>query len=178
MPKLTGKLAKKVDKAEAVHGFGLITPGKYFAQLAAVPLEKDKNEDVVWACEFKNLRSVSDIETPVPGRQWWRLTHPHEGPTPPNQDEKKWETAQTIRVGQLKAFFEAFGYEVEDTDTDEIINEKAWCVLTIGTRKIQQGPRMGEVVNDVKDIESPDDFGDVPEIDDEAGDSFNDETPF
>lgn len=165
MPKLEKKLAKQVEKTAPTHGFALLTPGKYFGTLAAVTVETDRNDTTVWACEFKDLFQVESRE-PASGRQWLRISHPNDD-VPEGKDPKKWATAQELNAGRLAAFFEAFGY-TPDSDTDEMIGEKA--ILTIGIRTIQQGARTGEKVNDVKDIEAIPEDEEAPEAEDSGSD--------
>lgn len=160
MPKLDKKLAKRVEKTEPTHGFGLITPGKYFGTLKDVKIESDKNDSVVWVFVFADLFSVESSE-PAAGQQWYRITLPNDN-VPDGHDAKKWATAQDINAGRLAALFEAFGY-TPDSDTDELLGEKA--VITIGVRTIDKGARTGEKVNNVNDIEAIDEdvHGEAPE---------------
>lgn len=169
MPKLNKKVAKAVDKAEAVHGFSLLTPGKYFAKLTEVKADTTKDGAPMWVAEFSDLRPV-DGGDKVPGRQWWNLNLPQDDmPKSYDKGADKWEASQRMATGRLKAFFEAFGYEV-DSDTDEMLGEVA--VLTIGIRTIQQGARQGDKANTINDIESVDEFGGAPETDGDDEDAF------
>lgn len=161
MPKLNKKMAKAVDKSEATHGFALLTPGKYFAKLSDVRADETKDKNPMWVAEFKDLRSVTDTESSIPGRQWWNLNLPLDEMPANYKNPEKFDQAQDLSRGRLKAFFEAFGYEVE-SDTDEMLGEVA--VITIGIRTIQQGARTGEKVNTINDIESADEFGDVEDV--------------
>jgi len=161
MPKLSKKLTKQVDKAEAVHGYGLLTPGKYWARLAKVEAGTNRGGEV-WAWEFDQLHTVDDDEK-VAGRQWYRTNMPKDE-MPSDADPKKFQTAQEMALGRLKAAFEAFGYTT-DTDTDEMIGE--WAVITVAIRTIKEGPRSGEKTNEVTDIEDPEEYGDHPEVEEE-----------
>ena len=156
MPKLSKKIVKRVAEAEATHGFKLIPPGKYFARLAGVEAKQTKDDNPMWVAEFKDIFSIDGEKQP--GRQWWNLNLPLDpDDVPAGKDAQKWATAQSLSEGRLKAFFEGFGYS-EDSDTDEMINEVA--VITIGIRKITQGNRTGEDVNQINDIEPTDDYED------------------
>lgn len=175
MPKLDKKTAGTVEKEDAVHGgdFAPIKPGKYLARLSEVEVQDDLNkyDAAQWSAEFDNLRSLEDLDEPVPGRQWLRLTLPTSN-TPHPAYEKgptQWEKYQKMLRGRLKAFFEAFGY-TSDSDTDEMIGE--WAVITVAIETAQAGKREGQPVNVVKDItEVPEDI-DIPEIDDDGDDKF------
>lgn len=155
MPKLSKKLTKQVDEAEATHGYQLIKPGKYFCKLGGVEVKQTKEDNPMWVAEFKDIYSLDGERQQ--GRQWWNLNLPIEGDAPADKDPKKWADAQRLSKGRLKAFFEAFGYSV-DSDTDEMIGEVA--VITIGIRKISQGARTGEDANQINDIEATDDYED------------------
>jgi hypothetical protein len=110
-----------------------------------------------------------------PGRQWYNLNLPTTD-TPPDDYEprgrekdpvKAWKSYQELCAGRLKSFFEAFGYS-EDSDTDEMIGERA--VLTIGIRTIQNGPKKGQdtnTVNAVAPLDSVDWADEVGEGDDD-----------
>lgn len=176
MPKLDKKIAKKVDKAEAIKGgnFEPIKPGKYLARLNEVDSTTTAAGGEMWVAEFTelvNLRSKAS----APGRQWLNLNLPSvDGKMPkgyqpkkPGADpEKAWATRQSMAEGGLKAFFEAFGFEV-DSDTDEMVGE--YAVIIVGVRTIQQGARKGERANQVNGIEPlPDDF-DLDTFLEEAG---------
>lgn len=156
MPQLPKKIAKNVESAEAVHGFSLLTPGKYFARLLAVRADETNDGNPMWVAEFDQLHSVVD-KSKAPGRQWWNLNLPLSEMPANYRNPDKFEQAQEMSLGRLKAFFEAFGYEV-DSDTDEMLGEIA--VISVGIRTIQNGARTGEKVNSVNDIQSADEFGD------------------
>lgn len=173
MPKLNQGLAQAVGEAEAVHGFGLIEPGKYVARLAEVRADTTSAGNPMWVCEFQDIRTLDGQR--VPGRQWWNLNLPLDPNTPPANYEKgpeKWAQAQGLSAGRLKAFFDAFGY-TSDSDTEEMIGEEA--VITIGVRTIQQGARQGEKANQINDIEPLSKFG-VEAT--EATSSYADDTPW
>jgi hypothetical protein len=150
MPKLSAKDRKKVDKATAVSGeFEPLKPGKYVATLSGVETKKSNAGNPMWVAEFEEIHSLDGEKQP--GRQWYNLNLPTTD-TPPDDYEKtaeKWEQYQRLCEGRLKAFFEAFGYEV-DSDTDEFVGER--CVLVVGVRTIQSGPRAGEATNSVNGV--------------------------
>lgn len=150
MPKLSAKDRKKVEKSKAVSGdFEPLKPGKYVAQLDEVVAKKSNAGNPMWVAEFSEIHSLDGEKQP--GRQWYNLNLPTTD-TPPDDYDKtaeKWEQYQRLCEGRLKAFFEAFGYEV-DSDTDEFIGER--CVLTIGVRTITKGERAGEPTNSVNGV--------------------------
>lgn len=150
MPKLSAKDRKKVDKAQAVSGeFEPLKPGKYVATLASVEAKKSNAGNPMWTAEFEEIHSLDGEKQP--GRQWYNLNLPTTD-TPPDDYEKteeKWVQYQRLSEGRLKAFFEAFGYEV-DSDTDEFIGER--CVIIVGVRTIQKGERAGESTNSVNGV--------------------------
>ena len=156
MPKLSKKHQKSAAAAEIPGGgFPLLEPGKYIATLAKVEAKTSQAGNPVWNAEFEDITSL-DGET-FPGRQWYNLnlpldTMPESYRPDDAQDvrEKKWGQYQNLSNGRLHGFFEAFGFTV-DSDTDEMIGEKA--LLTIGVGNIQKGPRAGEETNQVNDIE-------------------------
>lgn len=177
MPKLAAKDRKKVGKAEANNGgFEPISPGKYVATLSAVEAKNSANGNAMWVAEFSDITSLDG--TAQPGRQWMNIMLPID--TMPDdygndkgwsdsQKEEKWEQYQSLTAGRIKAFFEAFGYEV-DSDTDEMIGDKA--IIQIGIRTIQKGERAGQKANQVNGIFP---LGDV---DVESGDGGKSEDDF
>lgn len=155
MPKLAAKTRKAVEKAEAVSGgFELIKPGKYIAELSNVEAKTSNAGNPVWSAEFNEIHSLDGERQP--GRQWYNLNLPQdnmpEDYKPKNSKKspaEAWESYQSLCNGRLKAFFEAFGFSV-DSDTDEMIGER--CVLQIGQRTIQNGPKKGEDTNTVNGV--------------------------
>ena len=175
MPKLAAKDRKKVKKAEAVSGgFEPLKPGKYVAQLSAVEAKNSAAGNPMWVAEFDEIHDLDGERQP--GRQWYNLNLPTTD-TPPDgytgkgkkSPEESWAQYQELCAGRLKAFFEAFGY-TEDSDTDEMIGERA--VIQIGIRTIQNGPRTGETTNSVNGVLPLD------SVDYEGGDDDDDEDDF
>lgn len=150
MPKLAVKDRKKVEKAQAVGGgFEPYKPGKYVATLSAVEAKNSSAGNPMWVAEFEDITNLDGDK--MPGRQWYNLNLPTT-PTPPEgyaKGKEKWEQYQDLCSGRIKAFFETFGFTV-DSDTDEMIGEK--CVIRIGIRTIQNGPKAGEQTNSVDGI--------------------------
>lgn len=158
MPKLNKALAKAAAEAEPTHGFGLLPAGKYVARLSGVEAKSTNKGDPMWVAEFSDLRAL-DTGEKASGRQWWNLNIPLDANDVPADYEKgpeKWAQAQSLSLGRLTAFFDAFGYET-GSDTDEMIGEEA--VITVGIRTIQGGNRSGEKANEVRDIESLEKYG-------------------
>lgn len=155
MPKLAKKVSTKVEKAEAVSGgFELLKPGKYVAELSNVEAKLSAAGNPVWSAEFSEIHALDGERQP--GRQWYNLNLPQEKMPedykPKNSKkspEEAWESYQNLCHGRLKAFFEAFGFSA-DSDTDEMIGER--CVLQIGVRTIQNGPKKGEDTNTVNGV--------------------------
>lgn len=170
------KLAKKHQKAAAAAdipggGFTLLEPGKYIARLSKVEAKTSQAGNPVWNAEFDEITGL-DGES-YPGRQWLNLNLPIDTMPDtyrPDDDEatrvKKWDSYQALSAGRLHGFFEAFGFTV-DSDTDEMIGEKA--LLTIGIGTIQRGPKAGDETNQVNHIEP---LGDVDASDDDDDDEF------
>lgn len=152
MPKLAAKIKKKVEKAQAVSGeFEPLAPGKYVAVLNEVEAKSSAAGNPMWVAEFGDIRDM-DGES-QPGRLWYNLNLPTTD-TPPDdyaKGEEKWKQYQRLCEGRIKAFFEAFGYEV-DSDTDEMVGEEV--VLIVGVRTISNGPRAGERTNSVNGVKS------------------------
>ena len=147
MPKMDTKTRAKAEKAEAVTGsFEPIPTGKYLADLRAVEAKKSQAGNPIWTWEFDNIRDLKG--TAFPGRQWFTSTLPLDK-MPADANKDKWETAQRLSAGRLKAVFEAFGYSL-DSDTDEMLGETV--VLQVGIETIKQGPKMGERTNRVRAI--------------------------
>ena len=179
MPKLAAKTRKKVAKAEAIGGgeFEPLEPGKYIAELAEVEAKTSNAGNPMWVATFEEIHDLDGERQP--GRQWYNLNLPID--TMPDDynparlrkgqtREDSWENYQRMCEGRLKAFFEAFGYDV-DSDTDEMIGEK--CVIIIGVRTIKQGARAGEKTNSVNGV-APLDSVDYEggDEDGEGGDEF------
>lgn len=160
MAKLNTKDRKKVGKAEAVSGeFEPLKPGKYPATLSEVETRVSNAGNPMWNITYTDLQNM-DGET-APGRQWYTLMLPQDAmpedytPSPgalkrSNGDvEAAWDNYQEFVAGRIKAWFEAHGYTV-DTDTDEMIGEKA--ILQIGVETINRGERAGQRTNRVNAV--------------------------
>lgn len=128
MPKLTAKVAKSVDAAEAMGGSFLLPEGHYAAQLKSVD-QKDGNEYPYWVWTFENLHDSEGNKKP--GRQWNNTS------------------LSPKSLGFLKATFEAFGYTA-DSDTDEMIGE--WVVLYLVQDTVGKGPKAGQLRNQVQSL--------------------------
>lgn len=155
MPKLAAKDRKKVEKAEAVSGeFKPMPPGKYVGTLSEVEVKNSAAGNPMWVAEFTDIQDLDGDGQP--GRLWYNLNLPTTDTPPDNytpkgkkSKEESWAQYQALCSGRLKSFFEAFGYSV-DSDTDEMIGEQ--CVLQVGVRTIQNGPRTGESTNSVNGV--------------------------
>ncbi|ALY09449.1 hypothetical protein FDH59_gp46 [Arthrobacter phage Joann] len=170
MPKLPKKAAAAVETAEAVSGdFPLLDPGYYYCQLHSVEVQ-DGNYAPQWNATFENLHKKATLEK-VSGKQFHRMNVVTEEKAPANytNGDKKWAGFLSMSQGQLKSFFEAFGY-TPDSDTDEMIGE--WVTIKVGIETIQGGARKGEKTNRVKALEAvPDDF-DSTELEPTGDDTF------
>lgn len=157
MPKLSAAAAKMTDAAEARHESGGTfephPPGRYIAKLTEVTTQDpNKYGAAVWSAEFQDLFSLA-TEAAVPGRQWMNITLPSDPkkgmPNNYGKTPEAWEKYQAMLLGQLKAFFESFGYTT-DSDTDEMLGE--YVELELGIRTIQSGPKEGQRTNTVTGI--------------------------
>lgn len=176
MPKLAAKVRKKVEKAKAVSSdFEPLSPGKYVGTLSAVEAKDSSAGNAMWAIEFEDIHDLDGERQP--GRQWMNLMLPQDvmpEDYKPKSGKKSpkdaWEAYQAMTEGRIKQFFEAFGFTV-DSDTDEMIGEK--CVLQIGIRTIQNGPKAGQKSNQVNGVAPLDsiDF-EAGEGEGEDGDNF------
>ena len=128
MPKLSAKVAKSVDSAEAAGGSYLLPEGRYAAQLKQVN-QKDGNEYPYWVWEFENLHDEEGNKKP--GRQWNNTS------------------LSPKSLGFLKSTFEAFGY-TSDSDTDEMVGE--WVVLYLVQETVSRGPKAGNLRNSVQSL--------------------------
>lgn len=175
MAKLNVKDRKKVAKAKAASSeFEPYPPGKYVGTLSDVEAKVSQAGNAYWNCTFTDIENM-DGEA-MPGRQWFMVMLPKDkmpadykpGPKAKEQDPAKaWEIYQEIVAGRVKAFFEAFGYDL-DSDTDEMLGEKA--ILKIGIETIQSGAKAGEKTNRVNDV--------LPLGDHEPGDDDEDDDEF
>lgn len=170
MPKLAAKDRKKVGSAEATSGgFEPIAPGKYLATLNGVEARTSNAGNPMWVAEFTEITALDG--TKVPGRQWMNMMLPTSD-TPPEgytKPAEKWEMYQRLCAGRIKAFFEAFGYDV-DSDTDEMIGEQA--VIQIGIRTIQNGEKAGQKANEVNGVFPADSVPSVAAASEDSDDDF------
>lgn len=165
MPKLPKKIQKAVAQADptaAGGDFPLLDPGYYFVRLGAVEV-MDGNYAPRWSATMDKIVESESLEV-KPGRQWFNMNVPDEGPAPANytNGDKKWAAFQSMSRNQLAQFFEAFGYSV-DSDTDEMVGE--WAKAKITIRTISSGPRQGEKTNEIRSLSPVDDDFDASEID-------------
>lgn len=154
MPKLAVKDRKKAQKAEAVSGdFEPMPPGKYIGQLSQVEAKNSAAGNPMWVAEFEEIHDLEGDKQP--GRLWYNLNLPQDEMPDGYQGKGKksaedtWESYQAMCAGRIKAFFEAFGYEL-NSDTDEFIGERV--VLQVGVRTIQNGPKAGQSTNSVNGV--------------------------
>lgn len=153
MPKMPKALQKTVADAEAVSGdFELLAPGRYVACLNKVEAKNSAAGNPMWVWEFNEIRDMDGNKKP--GRLWYNTMIPQAKMPSGVPDSEKWETAQRLSAGRLKAAFEAFGYTL-DSDTDEMIGDKV--VLAVGVDTIQKGPKAGQQTNRVNALHSADD---------------------
>lgn len=152
MPKLSAAMAKAVQSAEPTQGgFETLKPGKYFAKLREVDAREDRNGNPAWNVSFGSLRDLGGGEHSGQQFLWMGLPQGTKGAAKlKTQAEKdKYEKAEKRRKGQLRAFFDAFGYET-NSDTDEFLDEE--CVLDIGVEKARAGKNEGQMVNRVNGV--------------------------
>lgn len=181
MPKLSSKLAKRVDKAEIQTGDFPVWPGgKYIGELAAVEARvgKESGKDY-WSVEFANVKSLDGED--MTGRIWMNVSLPvadvkdvPESYTPSaaalkragGDRAKAYASGQAFVEGRLHAFFEAFGY-TPDSDTDEMVGER--CVIQVGVETQQRGAGAGKERNVINNV-FPLDTVDVADSDDDDDD--------
>lgn len=184
MPKLKAAHAKVVEDADPIGGFTIAPPGKYLAKLVKVEERETSNGNYPsWNCTFGKLRSLATGEE-FPGSVFYWMTLPR--PKPKNISGKELEDynkSQRLDRGKLHAFFLGFGYTA-DSDTDEIIESEADCVLQLGVEVQRQGKRAGQEQNtivailpvDDEDSDGLDEFAakdagaDTDDVDDEEDD--------
>ena len=128
MPKLSSKIAKKVENTEAAAGSYLLPEGRYAARLQEVD-QKEGQAGPYWVWVLTDLHDTDGDSKP--GRQWHNTS----------LSEKSFPF--------LKATFEAFGYTA-DSDTDEIVGE--WVTLHLIQEQIARGKRAGEMTNRIRDL--------------------------
>lgn len=141
MPRLTGEMVKKAEKAASESGFTPLEPGVYRARLTKVDARTSSNDNPMWTWEFEV------IEPPYEGRKQWNNTT--------LTDAAMWKVAET---------FSAFGVDAS-TDTDELIGCTA--KLNITQRVIPTGARAGQTGNNVDQVLVDDDPGAVYHADSE-----------
>lgn len=173
MPKLAAKQAKAVEAEEAMQGgFEPLRPGKYIGTLEEVEAKVSNNNNPMWNVTFKDIYTLDGDKKP--GKQFTTLMIPKEAKDKPTDlsdaDSKKWDTAQRMSRGRMKAFFDAFGYET-NTDTDEMLGER--CILRLNIETIKQGEKMGQQTNRVVGLyELTDEYAEVGKGEDADGDDF------
>lgn len=165
MPKLSKKIQKAVAQADptaAGGDFPLLDPGYYYVRLGGVEVQ-DGNFAPRWSATMDKIVESESMEV-KPGRQWFNMNVPDEGPAPANytNGDKKWANFQSMSRNQLAQFFEAFGYSV-DSDTDEMTGE--WAKAKIVIETINSGARQGEKTNRIKSLAPVEDDFDAAEID-------------
>lgn len=135
MAKLNKENAKKADNASSA--FEPVDPGAYHMKLVAVDASKSGPKGPYWSWEF-------DIVEPgeAQGRKQWNNTS--------LSDEAMFSFKQT---------FEAFGVPT-DTDTDDLIGNVVKGIVSI--RTIEQGPRKGELANQIDRLAPADEDFEVP----------------
>jgi hypothetical protein len=150
MPKLNKKMAAAAEAAEISTGdFPLLDPGYYYVQLAEVEV-KDGNFAPRWSAVLSNIHHAETLAE-IPGRQWYNINVPGDGPAPANytKGDKTWANFQAMSLSQLHGFFEAFGYST-DSDTDEMVGE--WAKAKVVIKTIDGGARKGEKTNEVRSL--------------------------
>lgn len=150
MPKLQASQQAAVDSAEDLTGFKPLEPGKYVARLSKVDGKQTSTGVPMWAIEFDEVHTLDGEKQP--GRQFTNLQFPPAGDKPESygKSQEKWDQYVALSNSRVKQFFAAFGYTT-DSDTDEMIGER--CVLTIGQRTINGGPRVGQLGNEINGME-------------------------
>lgn len=148
MPKLDATLRAKVDEAQD-SGFKPLDPGKYIGKLTKVEAGVASSGVPKWNCEFDEIHNLDGVKQP--GRQWLTLLFPpDEMPADYAKGKEKWGQYVSLSHQRAKAFFAAFGYTT-DSDTDELIGER--CILVLGVETANGGPRVGELVNRVNQVQ-------------------------
>lgn len=136
MAKLNKTMAKKVDDADD-SGFEPLEEGVYHFRLRDVDPTKEGPKGPYWVWEFEC------VEEPYINRRLWNNTSLSEAAMP-----------------IFKRTFKAFDVPV-DTDTDELLGRLVR--LVVSQRTIPEGPRQGEVTNQVNRVLPPDPDFRVPE---------------
>lgn len=158
MPKLTAAQAKGITKVEPElgrPGFEPLPTGRYVGRLSDVTAKMSKNNNPIWNVEWDNIRGLDGEE--FGGRQFYTLNFPTSAKRPAGWGEdnaaskkkspdERWADYQTSCKARLHGFFTAHGYTT-DTDTDEMINDEAECILEIGQETQREGARAGQLRN-------------------------------
>lgn len=160
MAKLSAKVRKKVSKAEATKSeFEPIKPGRYVATFEELEERTSKAGNEYWNVTFGDITTMSGEK--VPGKQWYMVMLPaDEMPEDYNPSDRAlknadgdveaaWANYQGMVEGRMKAFFEAFGYDLT-SDTDEMLGER--CIIKIAIETINGGARIGEKTNRVQAV--------------------------
>lgn len=135
MPQLNKTTAKKV--ADSSSSFEPIPAGAYHARLVNVDADRKGPAGPYWSWEFDVVE-------------------------PGHENRKLWNNTSMSEAAlfSLQQTFEAFGVE-PDTDTDELIGEVVKLVVSV--RTIQDGPRKGELANQINRLMPKDDDFEAPE---------------
>ena len=156
MPRLNTTTRNLAENSEEV-SFGPIPAGKYIARLSKVEAKQSQAGNPFWSCEYDQVHMLDG--TPAPGRLWYTLNLPMDGPAPagytprnPNRPPAEaWESRQNIAASRLKGWFHAHGFTL-DSDTDEMVGTVA--MLTVVQETIQRGQRAGQIGNQVTNVEA------------------------
>jgi len=142
--KLDADLTGLVATAPVKDG-GILPAGLYKATLFSVEDGANFSGEPQWVAHFGDLVSVDGARYPLDlQRLYLDMPDPRVvgRPVPRDIDEahRKFLSAQFRRLGDLRSFFEAFGYTA-DSDTDEIIGES--CTIEIYHYSPTQGKNIG-----------------------------------
>lgn len=122
MPKLPKAVQKAAEEAES-SSFEALPEGKYLCQLDEVKTDGSGKAGPYWTWVWK----IHEDNGSFAGRLLW-------------------DTVSLSVDWKVKQVFEALGFSL-DSDTDEMIGEKAW--LVVSQRVIEGGKRQGEMGNSV-----------------------------
>lgn len=133
MPKLSNQVAEAVKTAGESSGFTAMDEGKFRVRLVEVTAKEAKSSgNPMWTWKVEVLGPIEGGDR-YKGRNLWINTV--------LVDQAMWKLAET---------FAAFGVPT-DTDTDELLGCTA--VATVIQREITQGPRAGQMGNDVSRLD-------------------------
>jgi hypothetical protein len=141
MAKLTKAMQKEVESADS--GFTPLPDGVYHAVLKDVDPTRSGAKGPYWSWEYEIIEDLElEVETEGGGKKTVRT-----------KGRKQWNNTSLSQQWSLKQTFDAFGVSV-DTDTDELIGKPVRLVLS--QRTIQDGPRKGEVTNQIDRVRPAD----------------------